>query len=317
MKILVGTMYAGERERERCLASVARQTLPAAEHMIIENLPKREAHERLYGTFVSRRGSFDLLIKVDADMVLCRDDLFARIAERFAQRPAMELLSVRVHDWFTDRLMNGLNSYRNTIEWSPSGDVVFTDQFGAGNGGRGRYGRDAELAPAAWHCPDPGGFQAFHFGVHRGVKAAVAAERGLHESAYMGWRELAWTWRHLRRVGDVRLGLAAVGGELGVSGVIGPHQLDYHDAEVREWFARFADCGVQELVEAVSRQRRQAGAGGGGGSGPWWWRMERRRGGGWPAVLGRAAVPVPLRKAATITARRLGGVRRVGPRTPG
>ena len=305
MRILVGTMYAGERERDRCLAAVARQTLPAAEHLVIEHLPKREAHERLYGTFVARRGEFDLLIKVDADMVLCRDDLFAGIAACFDRRPGMELLSVKVHDWFTDRPMNGLNSYRNTIGWSPSGDVVFTDQFGAGGGGKaggGLGGRDKKLAPAAWHCPDPGLFQAFHFGIHRGVKAAVAADRGMHESAYMRWRELAWTWRHFRQAGDVRLGLASLGGELGVSGEVGPDQLDYADPGVRAAFEAVQDRDAAWLADEVRRRRRAAV----GGAGPWWWRMECRRGGRWPAVLGRALMPVPARKAATITRRRLG-----------
>ena len=96
MKILAVTLFAGENERDACLASVAGQTHPAVEHWVIENLPKREAHEKMFGGFLARRDEFDVMIKVDADMVLCRDDLFKKIAARFAADSAMQVLGIKV-----------------------------------------------------------------------------------------------------------------------------------------------------------------------------------------------------------------------------
>jgi hypothetical protein len=296
--VLVGTLACGEAERDACRAAVARQTLAPAEHRVIEGLAKREAHAALYGGFVAERERFDLLVKVDADMVLCRDTVLERIAEAFVRRPAMQKLSIDVHDWFTDRPMNGLNAFRNTIEFSADGDGVFTDRFDHGGGAVGRDRR--RLAPAAWHCPDPHPFQAFHFGVHRGVKAAVAAERGMHETAYLRCREVQRVWRHFRRDGDRRLGLAALGGEWGMQGRFGADQLDYDNAAVRAAFAEVAEWSAVRLAETVAGLRRAEG-----GPWPWWVRMERRRGGAGAWL--RCGVPVPARKAVKIAVQRMGG----------
>ncbi len=299
MRILVGTMSTGENERERSRASVQRQTHPALEHLLIENLPNREAHEKLYGTFLARRDEFDLLVKVDADMVLRSDELFAGLVEVFAAQPSRQLLELKVHDWYTDRSMSGLNTYRNTIRWAPTGDVVFTDRFGLG-GGRASREVQRKLAPAAWHCPDPSPYQAFHFGVHRGVKAAVAAKRGLHETAYQRCREVERVWRHFCRAGDVRLGLAALGGELGMQGVVGGDELDYHNPAVGQLFTKYAQWDRAALAAEVRGRR-----GGEGATWPWWVRMERRRGGRRLAIAGRCVVPVPARKVGMIVRRRL------------
>ena len=121
MRILVGTLYCGEQEFDDSVASVKGQTHPPAEHLVIERQPKRLGHEQLFGTFMQRRDDFDLLVKVDADMVLCRHELFAGIVERFRADDSMVVLSIKVHDYFTDRPASGLNCYRNTLRWNPTG----------------------------------------------------------------------------------------------------------------------------------------------------------------------------------------------------
>lgn len=293
MRILVTTLHTGENEFEGCVASIRAQTLAPVEHLIIENLPKREAHEKLYGTFMQRRNEFDLLIKVDADMVLCSDDLFAEIAARFERDPDMWVLGIKVHDFYTDRLMSGLNTYRNTIAWSANGDMVFTDQF---NLEPGRYVRDGQvLAPAAHHCPDPSPFQAFHFGVHRGVKAIVALQRRLYETAYMRYREVELTWRHFKRIRDPRLGLAVLGGEYALQGRFNDAQLDRDNPEVHAVFEEHCDADAARLDRQIRELRR-----GGSSRWPWWVRMEIRRGGFWMPL--RCLVPIPLRKAVIVVA---------------
>lgn len=303
MRILAVTLYAGENELDACLASVARQSLPAAEHLVLRHLPKREAHETLFGTFVRRRDEFDLLIKVDADMVLKSDRLFEGVARRFEADPAMQVLAIKIDDWYTRRRVSGLNCFRNTIDYRPNGDAVFTDRFGYD---RRAYRRDdRDLAPAADHCPDPAPFQALHFGVHRGVKAVVAAARGMHETAWMRHRDIELTWRHFQHNPDPRLALACLGGEWGLQGRFGADQLDYDNAAVRAAF----ETWVGEPVEAVAEEVRGLRSAEFGRDLPWPVRHELRRG-GWNLPW-RLAVPLPARAAAAkLLGRTLGGCKR-------
>ena len=288
MKILVGTLFCGEHEFDRCVESISRQTLPATEHLVIRNRPDREAHQALYGGFFGRREEFDLLIKVDADCVICRDDFFAKVAATFRSRPDLRLLEVKLHDWYTDRPMSGINIYHRDLDYRPSGDGVFTDRFAVDPSVVHRDRK--QLAPAAMHCPDPSPWHAFHFGVHRGVKGAVALQRGLYETAYMRFREVHWTRQHFRRNPDPRLGLAALGGELGLAGQFKEDQLDYSNAAVQAAYRRAqsadADTLKRMIEEAVDARLSRW---------PWWVRMELKRGG--RLRWGRAAWPLPLRKA--------------------
>ena len=88
MRILVGTLYTIENEFDECVASINRQSHSDFEHFILENLPNKHAHDTLYRTFMERSGDFVLLIKVDADMVIEDEDLFAKIVDKF-----------RVNEW--------------------------------------------------------------------------------------------------------------------------------------------------------------------------------------------------------------------------
>jgi len=104
-RILVGTLYAGENEFEECLASIKRQTYRGWSHFVIRDLPKQEAHKKLYQTFMNRADEFDLFIKVDSDMVIENENLFKGIAARFKGDPSLEQLSIAVKDFFTDQLI--------------------------------------------------------------------------------------------------------------------------------------------------------------------------------------------------------------------
>lgn len=57
MKVLVGTLYSGENEFSECKESLEKQTHKGFEHLIIENLPKKEAHHKLFSTFMERKTS--------------------------------------------------------------------------------------------------------------------------------------------------------------------------------------------------------------------------------------------------------------------
>ncbi len=253
MRLLVATLATNENELDACVAAIRRQTHQDFEHILIENLPKREAHEKLFRTFMRRRGDVDLLVKVDADMVIRSPRLLERVDERFRQDDGLEVLSIGVQDFFTDRLVSGLNVYRNTVRWTPTGDQVFTDQFPALLG-RARFDY-THLAPAADHCPDPHPRQAFHFGVHRGVKAQVALRRGMIDDYYARFMDIDRTWRHYLRCGDSRLALAVLGGELALAGHFVEDQLDYGNPQVEAVLGAHKERSREELEAAIRRVR--------------------------------------------------------------
>jgi len=68
-----------------------------------------------------------LLIKVDADMVICSRTLFEDIVGRFESDPSLSWLSIAVADFFSGKLINGLNSYRNTLKWKFTESTLFVD----------------------------------------------------------------------------------------------------------------------------------------------------------------------------------------------
>jgi hypothetical protein len=81
MRILAGTLYTIENEFEDCCRSIRNQTYKNYDHLVIRNLPKKEAHNNLYQAFVDEADRYDLLVKIDADMVLCDENLFERIVK--------------------------------------------------------------------------------------------------------------------------------------------------------------------------------------------------------------------------------------------
>lgn len=254
MRLLVVTLYVQEREFESCVAAIRAQSHRDFEHVVIRGLPEREAHHRMYGTFVERRDEFEILVKVDADMVLADNDFFAKVVQKFQAHPTIDLLSIKVHDFFTDRLTWGLNCYRNTFSWNKSDDLVFTDKVDVP---RERTLFDkSELAPAATHCSDPSPFQAFHFGMHRGVKARAAIERRLPDILESRLSDIDETWRNFLKKRDVRLGLAALGGELGIAGRFAEEEISYTNPAVAEVFREHEHRSATELKHLVETRRR-------------------------------------------------------------
>lgn len=118
MKLFIGTLYSGEKEFEECVASIQKQTFKEYEHFIFKNLPNKEAHYALFTSFIERCNEFDILIKVDADMVICSEHLFEKIVAKMSNNPHLDVFSIAVHDFFTGGLIQGLNTYRNTVRWN-------------------------------------------------------------------------------------------------------------------------------------------------------------------------------------------------------
>lgn len=247
MKIFVGILYSGENEFEDCLASIRMQTYSDYDIHVFENLPKFEAHKILYTTFLDRKDSYQLLIKIDADMVLNSPELFARIVEQFKHNASLDVLEIAVHDFFSNSLIHGLNSYRNTVNWELNPENVNADKaiFDRSH----YYFDDHDLAPAATHCKNPSNLQAFHFGVHRAIKVFAPMHSTTH------WALLEKTRKNFLQTGNMLIGLAVLGAELVFSGKFTKDDIDYTTPKIMETLINYQSMDCRSIKKEIIKLR--------------------------------------------------------------
>lgn len=255
MRIFVGTLYAGENELDECVDAINRQKGVTIEHVIFKNLGNKEAADTLYRTFMERSGEFDLLIKVDADMVLLDEHLFANISQKFREHDWLDLLEIRLHDFFSDQLIWGLNSFRSTVKWKPAQENLFIDDFPPVPNDR-RIGSWEEVEPAGIHCKNPSPLQAFHYGVHKGLKVL---QLGISEKemskTHASWEKIERTYDHYKRKRDIRLGYAVLGAELALKGNFQADHLDYSNPYMKQVFHRYANYTIPQIQSEIYRLR--------------------------------------------------------------
>ncbi|MFO7902532.1 MAG: hypothetical protein R6U98_07725 [Pirellulaceae bacterium] len=247
-------MYCGENEFRECVEAIERQTYKDWEHFVVSNLPNKKAHDTLYRTFMERAEDFDLFLKIDADMVIENTDLLASIVEKFRTRANMLHCAIPVYDFFSDQLIPEMNVYRSSVTWRPQDDLFPDTSWIAPEW----VVRDTELAPAAIHCKNPSDFQAFHYGLHKGVKVIQAGRKHRKESrARLHWSIISGIWRHLQRCPDRRLALAALGSELALSRTLALRHIDYENDATWSIFRSYSSWSLQEL-ESEAKGRRWA-----------------------------------------------------------
>lgn len=250
-KSFIGVLYSGENEYAECIGSIKQQTYKNYDIHIYDHLPKFEAHQSLYSAFLSQKHKYDLLIKVDADMVLISTMLFEGIVDKFVNTPDMDVLGIAVLDFFSGNLINGMNCYRNTVSWlldpnNVNADIVNVD--------KGRYFYDdKELAPAAFHCKNPSRLQAFHFGVHRGVKIFAPKHSTSH------WDLLEDTWHNFLKTNDARIGLALLGAELVYAGQLNKDDIDYNNPGLAQAFEKYRLMDSAVIKREIRKLRLQNG----------------------------------------------------------
>lgn len=251
MKILVGILYCIENEFSACVESIEQQTYQNYDFFVIENLPKKEAHQKLYGKFSEGASTYDIFIKLDADMVLCRDTYFEEVVREFSADPDLTLLQVAVHDFFTDQLIFGLHNYRNTMKWGERNEVLFTDRQTTST----KTISDSEkLAPAAFHCPNPSEFQAFHFGVHKAVKVTQIGQKYKNmKSRNVHWSNIMRMRYQYQTKEDTRLGYAVLGSEMAFKYRFTHQQVDYGDAILNHHFTSVNNLTQDELAQTIER----------------------------------------------------------------
>jgi hypothetical protein len=255
MRIFVGTLYAGENELEECVDSINRQKGVIFEHVIFRNLGNKEAADTLYRTFMDRSGEFDLLIKVDADIVLLDDQLFSNISQKFRENDWLDLLEIRVHDFYSDQLIWGLPSYRSTVKWKPAEENLFIDDFPPVP--KNRWIADCpELAPAGIHCKNPSPLQAFHYGVYKGLKIIQSEiDEKVISKINSNWEKIERTYAHFKSKRDIRLGFAVLGAELALKGSFQADHLDYSNPYMKDVFSHYANWAIPQIQSEIYRLR--------------------------------------------------------------
>lgn len=249
MKILVGIMRCIEHEFGQCLAAIDAQTLPAHDRFAVCDLPNKQAHDMLYQTFMDRSQEVDLFVKVDADMVLSRSSFFRECADRFTSDRDLQHLQVALDDWMTNRRIFGLHVYRSTHRWERNSESIFVDMVDKPH--RRVDDRDT-LAPAAIHCPNPAPFQAYHFGLHKGVKFAQTDRPDIH-ARYRAthWGHFQGLEQHYDNTGERRLALALLGFHDAVRYRWGPREVDFTAGEPRACFEHWNRLSDREIANAV------------------------------------------------------------------
>lgn len=211
MRVLIGTLYTGENEFEQCKQSIRDQTHNNWEHVVYKHLPNKEAHDRLYRTFMDRTG-FDLFVKLDADMVFRSPDSLKVLVDLFRREPELDHAILAVHDWASGTLIMGLHAFSNRAEWTASNENLFVDHSPQIPGKR--LTTKKPPAPIVDHSPNPSPFQAFRFGVHRALKV-VQRDRGRLDlfRSRMQWNLLGHIWDRFQETEIRRLGLVVLGAE--------------------------------------------------------------------------------------------------------
>ncbi len=178
MKILVGTLKTNENEFEACCKSIQAQSYKHYDHQIIENLGSAEAHDKLYSTFQNTSNKYDLLVKIDADMVIEDKELFDKIVSDFKNNKYLDHLFIPTYDHFVCRNLGGVNVYRNSVRWHATTDNYFPDRVHKPETIReSKKWVVPEDKPLIHHCPNPSSYQASHFGLHRSIKAFQFGEK--------------------------------------------------------------------------------------------------------------------------------------------
>lgn len=199
MKFLIGIMHTIENEFEQCIASIKAQSHKDFDCFVIENLPNKQAHDKLYQTFMNNAKKYDLFIKIDADMVLVRNTFFEEVIAKYNELP-LEIndLEIAVFDFFTQRLIYGLHVYRSNVTWELNNkESIFVDKT---QKQRIAFTDFTDLAPAAYHCPNPSDFQSFHFGLHKAVKFMQINREKFDLSSSCGhWAHILLTYKHYRK----------------------------------------------------------------------------------------------------------------------
>ena len=168
-KVFVGTMYCGESEFEECCDSINSQIGVKINHIIIKNKNEYDAHNLLWKEWSDSKKDYDIFIKIDADTIILRKTAFLEILDLFSNKKVTGV-QILLHDYFTDSLIPGLNSFSNKVVFKKSKKRLFADHSDSNHEKVLKEKCVEHLAPIGLHCKKPHDRQSFHYGLHRKLK---------------------------------------------------------------------------------------------------------------------------------------------------
>lgn len=172
---LVGLMHVNEPTVARARQSAITQRGVKTEVFEVEGLGEWAAHSELYRRFTERTDEFDILLKLDGDMILAEPWLLRAGYALFTSLPEVDQLSIGVDDWFTLERIDGMSMWRGGVRWEGEPDRIRPDLIRSTS-------RGSTLildigTPLVLHGMEPTADQALRYGAHRGVKARATLKR--------------------------------------------------------------------------------------------------------------------------------------------
>jgi hypothetical protein len=178
-RVFFGTMYSGEAEYEMCKNAIhIQRELKNLHHEVIEGLPEKEAHNELWTSWEKEKSHFDLFVKIDADTILCDDHAISRVWELFNENKRVTGAQLRLHDFFTDDLISGLNFFTPIVRFNTSPDL-YCDRVDWNHDVVLKGESVKHLEPIGWHAKFPSDKQSFHYGYHRALKGQTTTLKNL------------------------------------------------------------------------------------------------------------------------------------------
>jgi hypothetical protein len=168
-RLLILTLSSGEAALPVLRRQLATQSFTGFEHEIIEGLPNKAAHNRLYRTVMERASSYDLFLKLDADMTLRRRTALEEVVRAADRHPDVQHFAFRIWDCFTEKETLGVHLFRTGVSWADITDDLFVDPDPA-NARQLMW--EGPPAPFANHGEIVSDFECFAFGVHKFLKVA-------------------------------------------------------------------------------------------------------------------------------------------------
>lgn len=177
--LLILTLSSGEAALPVLSGQLSRQTFRDFDHEVIDGLPNRAAHDRLYRTITDRASSYDLFLKLDADMTLRSDTSLAEAVGATDAHPGAHHFAFSIWDCFTEEETLGVHIFRSGVSWGEITDDLFVDPDPANVE---QILWQGPPAPFVNHGEVVSDFECFAFGVHKFLKVAQRGGGRAHKS---------------------------------------------------------------------------------------------------------------------------------------
>jgi hypothetical protein len=165
-KVFIGTLYCKEESGfEECCQIINSQKNVEITHHIIQDLYELEAHQELTKYWNNIKNDFDFFIKIDPDMTLLHENVIYEICERMTQEK-IDFLQYGLQDFISNSQIFGLNTYNRNVEFHLNNDKLSPDK----NCDREKHICVYDRKIKGNHMLFCNNLQAFHYGVHRGLK---------------------------------------------------------------------------------------------------------------------------------------------------